>query len=137
MRKSCFTEEELRELKFIDAEIDRNFEISEDEIKIAERRDREAIWDGMDSVAAKRSEYQYEYRKHNKEKIQTIRRAHYERNREAISEAGKKRFREKRYDYHTRMVRAVNQIFHEEKLMLNRGAELLQQRWRATNGNSI
>ena len=99
------TKEELAEIAAADAEIERDFRITHEELRESRERDQKAKLANADDQArsAKESrrayyeankdaakEYQRAYREANKDAIKESRRAYYEANKDAIKERRKR-----------------------------------------------
>ncbi len=82
-----FTPEELAELAAFDAEIDAEFEWTNEELRESRARDKEICFERKESKARKIAEAQRAYYEANREKIAEAKRAYYEANREKIAEA--------------------------------------------------
>ena len=77
-----FTEEELAELAAFDAEIDAEFEWTNEELRESRARDKEIVFELKEPKARKIAEAQRAYREANREKIAEAKRAYREANRE-------------------------------------------------------
>ena len=77
-----FTPEELAELAAFDAEIDAEFEWTNEELRESRARDKEICFELKGRKAQKIAEAQRAYREANREKIAEAKRAYREANRE-------------------------------------------------------
>ena len=80
-----FTPEELEELRRADAELDKSFTQTNEEIRESRERDRQAQLDQMAPEKRKRAAYKRAYYEANKEEIAAKQRAYYEANKEEIA----------------------------------------------------
>ena len=81
-----FTKEELAELAAADEEIEREFRLTNDDLKNSRELDRKSKLERMDPKKRKIAENQRAYYEANREKIAENQRAYYEANREKIAE---------------------------------------------------
>ena len=83
---ALFTPEELEELRRADAELDEEFVQTQEEIEESRKRDKQVLFDRLDSKGKKAAENQRAYYEANREKIAENQRAYYEANREKYNE---------------------------------------------------
>ena len=83
---ALFTPEELEELRKADAELDKQFVQTQEEINESRKRDKAFLLDRLDRKSKKIAENKRAYREANREKIAENQRAYYEANREKIAE---------------------------------------------------
>lgn len=81
-----FTKEELEEMRRADEEIERNFRWTNEELRAARQRDREAKTAGMDAGERRLAERQKAYYEANREKVAEYQKAYREANREKVAE---------------------------------------------------
>lgn len=89
MARPLFTPEELAELAAADAEIEKEFLISNEEASLSRALDAEIKSSRKGERKKKVSEYQHKYYEANREKIAEKRRAYYKANRGKIAERGR------------------------------------------------
>ena len=82
---SLFTDAELEELRRADAEIDKEYALTPQEIKASRKLDREAELERMDLQKRKIAAQQAAYREANKERIAAQQAAYREANKERIA----------------------------------------------------
>ena len=82
-----FTNEELEELRRADEKIEEEFSLTEEDIRLSQRLDREAKLDKLDNRGRKIAEYQVAYREANKDKIRKYKRSYYLKRCEAKKKA--------------------------------------------------
>ena len=83
---TLFTPEELEELRKADAELDKQFVQTQEEINESRKRDKAFLLDRLDRKSKKIAENKRAYYEANREKIAENKRAYYEANREKIAE---------------------------------------------------
>ena len=83
---ALFTPEELEELRRADAELDKEFVQSQEEINESRKRDKAVLYDRLDRKSKKIAENQRAYYEANREKIAENQRAYREANREKYNE---------------------------------------------------
>ena len=81
-----FTPEELAEMARADAEIERDFILTDEESAESRELDRAAKMARKDKKAKALAEYQRRYREANKEAVAEYQRRYYEANKEAVAE---------------------------------------------------
>ena len=89
------TAEELRAMRLADEEIERNFQLTADDIDRAREMDRVALFEKKDAAAQRAVAQQKVYRAINREKVAARKRAYYEAHREKIA-AQQKAYRERK-----------------------------------------
>lgn len=82
-----FTAAELEEMRRADEEIEREFRWTNEELRAARERDREAKLDGMDGRKRKVAAANRAYYEANREKVADYQRAYREANREKVAAA--------------------------------------------------
>ena len=80
-----FTPEELEELRRADAEVDEEYTLSNEDMALSRRLDREAKLDRMDNKGRKIAAQQAAYREANKDKIAAQKAAYREANKDKIA----------------------------------------------------
>ena len=90
-----FTKEELEELRRIDAELDEEFSLSQEDIDLSRRLDREAKMDRLDNRGRRKAARSAAYREANKEKIADYQAAYYEANKQKIRDQ-QRRYRQRK-----------------------------------------
>ena len=81
-----FTAAELEEMRRADAEIEAEFRLTNDDLQLSRRIDRDAVLEDLPKNKRKLAEYQRAYREANREKLAEYQRAYYEANREKLAE---------------------------------------------------
>ena len=89
------TAEELRAMRLADEEIERNFQLTADDIARARETDRVALFERKDAAAQRAVAQQKVYRATNREKVAARKKAYYEAHREEEA-ARRKAYRERR-----------------------------------------
>ena len=82
MKKSIFTEEELKEMRLADEEIERSFSMTPEDWKRSKDLDKQSKRDRLDNKGRRIAAQQAAYREANREKIAAKKAAYYEANRE-------------------------------------------------------
>lgn len=77
-----FTAQELEEMRRADEEIEREFRLTQEEIEMSRRRDRQAVFEALPVEERKAAAQRKAYREANREKAAAQRKAWYEANRE-------------------------------------------------------
>ena len=77
-----FTAQELEEMRRADEEIEREFRLTQEEIEMSRRRDRQAVFEALPVEKRKAAAQRKAYREANREKAAAQRKAWYEANRE-------------------------------------------------------
>ena len=80
-----FTEEELEELRRADAELDKEFSLSAEDMELSRQLDRKAKLDKLDNKGRRKAAQQAAYYEANREKIAAQKAAYREANREKIA----------------------------------------------------
>ena len=83
--KSLFTPEELAEMAAADAEIEKTFRLTNEDIKQSREADKAAMFDRLPPEKKRIAAYQRAYREANREEIAAYQRAYREANREEIA----------------------------------------------------
>ena len=83
--KPLFSPEELAEMAAADAEIEKTFRLTNEDIKRSREADKAAMFDRLPPEKKKIAAKQRAYREANREKIAAKQRAYYEANREEIN----------------------------------------------------
>ena len=110
-----FTPEELAELAAFDAEIDAEFEWTNEELRESRARDKEICFERKGRKAQKIAEAQRAYYEANREKIAEAKRAYYEANREKIAEARRAYREANREKYNAYMREYMRRKYAERK----------------------
>ena len=82
MKKSIFTEEELKEMRLADEEIEESFIMTPEDWKRSKDLDKQSKRDRLDNKGRRIAAQQAAYREANREKIAAQKAAYYEANRE-------------------------------------------------------
>ena len=82
MKKSIFTEEELKEMRLADEEIERSFSMTPEDWKRSKDLDKQSKRDRLDNKGRRIAAQQAAYYEANREKIAAQKAAYYEANRE-------------------------------------------------------
>ena len=90
-----FTEEELEELRRVDAELDEEYSLTQEDIAFSRQLDREAKLDRLDNCGRRKAARSAAYREANKDKIAESKLAYREANRERYN-AYMREYRRKR-----------------------------------------
>ena len=85
MKKSIFTEEELKEMRLADEEIERSFSMTPEDWKRSKDLDKQSKRDRLDNKGRRIAAQQAAYREANREKIAAQQAAYREANREKIA----------------------------------------------------
>ena len=80
---ALFTPEELEELRRADAELDEEFVQTQEEIEESRKRDKQVLFDRLDSKGKKAAENQRAYYEANREKYNEYMRIYLRKRREA------------------------------------------------------
>ena len=91
-----FTPEELEAMRLADEEIERDFRITNEDLRESRALDRLAVFDKKDKKEQKVAAQQKAYREANREKVAAQQKAWYEANREKINENRRRKYRENR-----------------------------------------
>lgn len=91
-----FTPEELAEMAAADAEIEKEFRLTQEDLDRSRELDREAKFRALPMEKQKVAEYQKAYREANREKVAAQKKAYYEANREKVRERARNYMREYR-----------------------------------------
>ena len=108
------TAEELRAMRLADKEIERDFQMTADDIDRAREMDRVALFERKDTAAQRAVAQQKVYRSTNREKVAARRKAYYEAHRE--EEAARKKVY---YATHREKIAAQQKAYravHREKI---------------------
>ena len=81
-----FTPEELAEMAAADAEIEKEFHLTQEDLNRSRELDREATFQSLPPEKKKVAEYQKAYYEANREKVAEYQKAYYEANREKVAE---------------------------------------------------
>ena len=99
----AFTPEELEEMRRADAEINRNFRLTNDDLRRSRQLDRDAALEAKDNKGRQTAAQKKAWYEANREKVSAQKKAWYEANREKVS-AQQKAYREaNRADYNAYM----------------------------------
>lgn len=82
----AWTKEELAAMAAADAEIERDFRLTPEDLALAREIDREAVFDAKDNVAQRLAAQQKAYREANREKVAAQKKAYREANRERLAD---------------------------------------------------
>ena len=77
-----FTAQELEEMRRADEEIEREFRLTQEEIEMSRRRDRQAVFEALPVEKRKAAAQRKAYYEANREKAAAYQKAYYEANRE-------------------------------------------------------
>ena len=81
----AFTPEELEEMRRADAEIDRNFRLTNDDLRRSRQLDRDAALEAKDNKGRQTAAQKKAWYEANREKVSAQKKAWYEANREKVS----------------------------------------------------
>ena len=113
-----FTKEELEELRRIDAELDEEFSLSQEDMDLSRRLDRDAKLDRLDNRGRRKAARSAAYYEANKEKIAARSAAYREANKEKIADyqaAYREANKEKIADYQAAYYEANKQKIRDQQ----------------------
>ena len=115
-----FTAQELEEMRRADEEIEREFRLTQEEIEMSRRRDRQAVFEALPVEKRKAAAQRKAYYEANREKAAAYQKAYYEANREKAA-ARNKAYREANRE----KMAAQSKAYREA----NREKMAAQQKW--------